>query len=281
MPTLAPTSTVIPAMSIGSTSRASSRSATALAYDASGISVSSTPNSSPPSRAARSRSRRSSRRRAATAMSNASPAAWPRLSLTVLKSSRSRKRAATEPVPVRVGERRLGRLDETAAVGQAGQRIVEGLEAELCLQRAPLGHVAGEHADEAGEASQDEQRQHGGPDRDHHQPAGCVRAERDEERAGDHGRREADQPHRSQPGDGDGARFGQDAHRRMRGRGAEEEVRDEVDAIDPAPADIAALEVLERVDLVTDERAGQDWRPAGGTRPSVRRASSGGPWPPR
>ena len=88
-----------------------------------------------------------------------SPAAWPRLSLTVLKSSRSRNRAATEPVPTLAVERLLGGLDEPAAVGQPGQRVVERLVAQLRLESAALGHVAGEHPDQAGQAGQDEQRQ--------------------------------------------------------------------------------------------------------------------------
>ena len=55
----------------------------------SGVSRRSTANSSPPRRAAMSEARRTEWRRSPTATSSASPAAWPRLSLTSLKSSRS------------------------------------------------------------------------------------------------------------------------------------------------------------------------------------------------
>ena len=53
------------------------------------------------------------RRRPST--SSSSPAAWPRLSLTVLKSSRSRKSAATDPVRGASGQRGLGLLARTVA----------------------------------------------------------------------------------------------------------------------------------------------------------------------
>ena len=52
-------------------------------------------NSSPPSRATVSALRAQARNRSATAMSSRSPSPWPRLSFTVLKSSRSRKRTVT------------------------------------------------------------------------------------------------------------------------------------------------------------------------------------------
>ena len=59
-------------------------------------------NSSPPMRAAVSASRTLIRIRPATATSSSSPAAWPRLSFTALKSSRSRNRTASGPLPRRV-----------------------------------------------------------------------------------------------------------------------------------------------------------------------------------
>ena len=73
---------------------------------------------------------------AATTVSSSSPAPWPSVSLTVLKSSRSRnrrlrRRAALGPQPTL-----LQPLDEPAAVGQAGQRVVRRLEAELQLELA-------------------------------------------------------------------------------------------------------------------------------------------------
>ena len=55
-----------------------------------------TANSSPPNRAGVSAGRRVPPRRSPTATSSSSPAPWPRLSLIVLKSSRSRKSTASE-----------------------------------------------------------------------------------------------------------------------------------------------------------------------------------------
>ena len=101
---------------------------------------------------------------------------------------------------------------------------MERLVAQLGLQRAPLGHVPGEHADETGQPSQDQQRQERRPDRDHRQATGRLWPEHDQDRAGDHRRRKADHPDRPEPGDGDGTRFGQDAHRGMGSRGAEQDV---------------------------------------------------------
>ena len=73
-----------------------------------------------------------------TATRSSSPAAWPRLSLTVLKSSRSRNSTATadvRPAPTAC-ERVLDPVLEQAAVGQAGQRVVERLVAQLLVQPA-------------------------------------------------------------------------------------------------------------------------------------------------
>ncbi len=54
-------------------------------------------NSSPPKRAVVSSGRMTARSRSATATSSWSPASWPRLSFTVLKSSRSEKSTETAP----------------------------------------------------------------------------------------------------------------------------------------------------------------------------------------
>ena len=72
---------------------------------------------------------------------------WPRLSLTCLKSSRSRKSTDERlggPVPAaqRVGQP----VAEQLPVGQPGERVVERLVAQLLLERVPVGDVAdGEH----------------------------------------------------------------------------------------------------------------------------------------
>src|SRR5436190_1958459 len=58
-------------------------------------------NSSPPRRATVSSARAQMRRRSAAAIRSWSPAAWPRLSFTSLKPSRSRKSTATSRLPRR------------------------------------------------------------------------------------------------------------------------------------------------------------------------------------
>ena len=73
----------------------------------------STANSSPPSRAARSPGRRLSRSRWPTSISTASPTSWPRMSLTFLKPSRSR-RAARRARPASAS------LRTAPAAGRAG-----------------------------------------------------------------------------------------------------------------------------------------------------------------
>ena len=93
----------------------------------------------------RCRSGRSVRRsRSATAISSSSPAVWPEPSLTALKSSRSTNSTATGAASaVGAGERVLQPVGEQRAVGQAGQRVVEGVVLELGLQLLLLRHVAG------------------------------------------------------------------------------------------------------------------------------------------
>ena len=110
--------------------------------DARPVSSIRTANSSPPKRAAVSPPRRQSVRRLATATRRLSPAAWPRLSLTSLKSSRSRKSTARRGLgPGRPVEGVLETVPEQGPVGQPAQRVVEGLVLELLLQALALAHV--------------------------------------------------------------------------------------------------------------------------------------------
>ena len=107
-------------------------------------------NSSPPSRATVSAARAQERNRSAAAMRSRSPSAWPRLSLTLLKSSRSRKSTVIGlPLPLGQRERVAHPVAEERAVGEAGERIVERLVGELLLQPLPLAHVAGVEHDAA------------------------------------------------------------------------------------------------------------------------------------
>ena len=100
-------------------------------------------NSSPPSRAAVSRGRRQPARSFATRLSKRSPSPWPRLSLTVLKSSRSMKSTARcEPVRPDAGQGVFESVLEQCFVGQAGQGVVEGPVLELVLQSDAIGDVA-------------------------------------------------------------------------------------------------------------------------------------------
>ena len=78
----------------------------------------------------------------ATSRSTWSPASWPRLSLTILKPSRSRYTTAT-PRPVRA-VRSSGVLEaivEQRTVGQPGDRIVKCAVAELLLGPLAIGDV--------------------------------------------------------------------------------------------------------------------------------------------
>ena len=98
---LARTRMARPSTVSGSSSAPRTRSAARSASTVVGACSSSTANSSPPRRAARSSSRSEPRRRSATVTSSASPAACPSVSLTLLKSSRSRNSTAGA-VPSRV-----------------------------------------------------------------------------------------------------------------------------------------------------------------------------------
>ena len=116
-----------------------------------------TANSSPPSRAG-CRTAGSARSRSATCVSSSSPAAWPQLSLTFLKWSRSRKRTACDRLAGALTRERLGdAVGEEHAVRQAGERVVVRLMAELLLQLRHLRErllepaVLEQHAGVAGE----------------------------------------------------------------------------------------------------------------------------------
>ena len=110
------------------------RLATAFARPSPSSSVSSSANSSPPSRAARSSLRMQLLIRSATAASSRSPAAWPSVSLTTLKSSRSRNRTARTPAVGQFGQVAIDLLGEHRPVREPGQRVVIGLVAKLLLQ---------------------------------------------------------------------------------------------------------------------------------------------------
>ena len=154
-PMLARITTCRPWNSNGERSASRIRSA-ARRVPASSVSSSRIANSSPPNRAVVSSGRITARRRSATATSSWSPASCPSESLTVLKSSRSEKRTDTAPVAASLpGQRVRDAVAEEGAVGEAGQRVVEGLVLELHLellaqrdvvhQRAEVDVVAAPH----------------------------------------------------------------------------------------------------------------------------------------
>ena len=138
---LAVTRTWLPLSENGCDIAADSRSGSPSRPSAPSIRIA---NSSPPSRATVSALRAQARNRSAAAMSSRSPSAWPRLSFTVLKSSRSRNSTVTGvPAALRQRQRVAHPVAEQRAVGEPGERIVERLVDELLLQPAPLAHVAG------------------------------------------------------------------------------------------------------------------------------------------
>ena len=96
MPMLARMVTCPPTRGKGAPRVAMTRSASSLAV-ARSVSSARIANSSPPRRPTVSCSRRQLRSRPATSRSSRSPAPWPRLSLTTLKSSRSTKSTARPP----------------------------------------------------------------------------------------------------------------------------------------------------------------------------------------
>ena len=91
--------------------------------------------------------RRQPRRRPATPTRSSSPTPWPIPSLMALKSSRSTNRTATccSSRDSRASACSIAVVEERA-VGQLGERIVEGAVAELLLERPALVDVArGQH----------------------------------------------------------------------------------------------------------------------------------------
>ena len=87
------------------------------------------------------------RRRSPIAMSSSSPVAWPKRSLTVLEVVEVDEQHRHERGPRRAGRaaRVRRRSAQQGAVGQAGERVVEGLAAQLVLAPPPLGRVAQRH----------------------------------------------------------------------------------------------------------------------------------------
>ena len=128
---------------IGRASSSRMRCAASAAAWLSSTSSSRTANSSPPKRAATSAPRTLSSSRRANSTSTSSPAAWPSESLTVLKSSRSRKiTAGVRPSRRGAGDRLAHLLGEHRAVGEPGDGVVERLVRELGLERLALADVA-------------------------------------------------------------------------------------------------------------------------------------------
>ena len=130
-------------------------------------------------------------------------------------------------------ERGLGLLDEAPSVGQPGQRVVEGLVAELGLERACAWPRRGRAA-RRGRTSRASTRSESRavPRGDDRQAAVGPGTERHEDRPGHHRGRQADEPDGPEPRDRHRVRVGQSAHRRMRRRDAEQDVGDEVDAVE-------------------------------------------------
>ena len=130
-------------MSVGSSTAFRSRSATIAASSEPSTPSSRIANSSPPNRATVSAGRTTPSSRPATSLRIASPAGCPRLSLTVLKSSRSTNITQISDAHAHGrAESVLHAVGEERAVGEVGDRIVEGLMGELLLERLPLADVA-------------------------------------------------------------------------------------------------------------------------------------------
>ena len=98
-PKLPLTSTSMPLSSTGASRAACRRRPSRSAPSASPQPSASTANSSPPSRATNARGVSAAARRSATSASSRSPWAWPRVSLTSLKASRSRMPTANPANP--------------------------------------------------------------------------------------------------------------------------------------------------------------------------------------
>ena len=122
----------LPAISNGVARTSRMRSATTSAPAASEAPSASTTNSSPPRRPTVSSWRMALVNRAATAANSWSPAAWPKVSLTSLKLSRSKKRTATG-VCSRRDRASIWSIRSRirARLGKLGERVVEGQVVEL------------------------------------------------------------------------------------------------------------------------------------------------------
>ena len=123
---------------------ARTRSATARTSWGSASRGQRTTNSSPPIRARESSGRTAARMRRATATRSSSPAWWPRVSLTILKPSRSRKMTATcGPSDCAVEGAELAQ--ELAAVDQPGERVLPGLPVQPRARGPLLRDVVQDH----------------------------------------------------------------------------------------------------------------------------------------
>ncbi len=99
-------------------------------------------NSSPPSRATVSPLATQERSRSATSCSSMSPFWWPSVSLSTLKLSRSMNISAPFARSGRIGQRGVQPVHQQLAVGQLGQRVVEGQVLDLLFGELALGDVA-------------------------------------------------------------------------------------------------------------------------------------------
>ena len=94
-------------------------------------------NSSPPKRATVSLLRAVARRRSATARNNASPTAWPKLSLTGLKRSKIQVEERNGLATADAGHGLLQPVAEEQPVRQVGQGIVMGHVGHQGLRAPP------------------------------------------------------------------------------------------------------------------------------------------------
>ena len=139
---LASIDTVHPSPRTGSSSISWSRAFWTAASQCPVTSPHSTTNSSPPRRATVSQARAPRRSRSAVARSTASPTAWPWVSLTSLKRSRSMNdRVASVGAAGHPADDRLEAVEKQVAVGQTGQVVVGGHVGQLALALALLAGI--------------------------------------------------------------------------------------------------------------------------------------------
>ena len=150
MPTLARTSRVRPWERNGSSIARPSASATTSASSTVVPTGSSTANSSPPTRATRSAPGTAASRRGPISRSRRSPAAWPSVSLSSLKWSRSISSSASLDLIARAAVVASSSLaNSLRRLARPGQRVVHGVvlalgdeRAQLVLELAAVGRVA-------------------------------------------------------------------------------------------------------------------------------------------